>query len=366
MKTPSIKPRICQQGVTTLIISLIILVAVTLVTMYTAKNMVVDQKITANEYRGLQASEAATAALERGISYLESTDKGDNDSDDQADYLIGSPGNSTLAGGSYYEFYFEDNTTSGNRTRMWVRATGFSDDRSFSRTATQLVVYKPFLVKTPEAAIRAIGDITVQGNTITGNNDNATGGNVMELGGNVFFTGNPDIESLGSQYSTKDYNDGTIPPGVLNENEADLQTMTADELFQESFGQSKDDVVAGDTVHEQSDCSGLPGAEGDKQIIHITGDCKITAHDDWGSAADPIILIVDGELDFGGGGAYYALIYANSVASFGGKQLFGAAIVEETSTLGGTYDLFYDGSVLDALKNSLGNMVKLTGSWRDW
>jgi len=59
-----------QQGAASLLMSVILLIAITLVVLSTAKTVLMDTKIAADNYRTAQAVAAATAAMDRAIGYF--------------------------------------------------------------------------------------------------------------------------------------------------------------------------------------------------------------------------------------------------------------------------------------------------------
>lgn len=59
-----------QKGVVTLMMSMIVMIAVTLLSIYTAKTAVIEQRISANEYRAMEVNQAASAGLEYALIWL--------------------------------------------------------------------------------------------------------------------------------------------------------------------------------------------------------------------------------------------------------------------------------------------------------
>ncbi|TNG02135.1 MAG: hypothetical protein EP297_01520, partial [Gammaproteobacteria bacterium] len=59
-----------QRGAMSLLISLVILVLITFVSLYTAHTVSMEQKITGNEFRSRQSFEAAEAGLRGALTYL--------------------------------------------------------------------------------------------------------------------------------------------------------------------------------------------------------------------------------------------------------------------------------------------------------
>ncbi len=60
-----------QKGAAVLLVSIVLLIGVTLITIFAARVGVMDQRIAGNEYRHKEAFSAANAALDQGAAYLE-------------------------------------------------------------------------------------------------------------------------------------------------------------------------------------------------------------------------------------------------------------------------------------------------------
>jgi len=60
-----------QQGAAVLLVSIVLLIGVTLITVFAARVGVLDQRIAANEYRHIESQAAATAALDQAGAFLE-------------------------------------------------------------------------------------------------------------------------------------------------------------------------------------------------------------------------------------------------------------------------------------------------------
>lgn len=63
-----------QQGMATLMFAVVLLIALTVITFLSAKTLLTEQAISANEYRSKEVSYAAEAALEYGIAWLDAND----------------------------------------------------------------------------------------------------------------------------------------------------------------------------------------------------------------------------------------------------------------------------------------------------
>jgi Tfp pilus assembly protein PilX len=208
-----------QQGAATLFTALVLLICITLVSLLVSKTVLVETKITADNYRIGQAAAAASAAMDQAVAYFNAggLDQHLNatpatlTADSLVDYTgpgaeptVGScsmPATTafplTLASGSqtvYSQFYFDntdDNacdcqttlaenidgdgdgdcmgTAGTNMTRALVTAKGWSDDCTAVRTITQCVTtfnifdggdspQQPFVSR---AGIGAFGNATI-------------------------------------------------------------------------------------------------------------------------------------------------------------------------------------------------------------
>ena len=74
MKSHNTHPKTGQRGAATLLISLVLLIAMTLVTLTTTRSGMMEQQIVANDIRAREAQEAAEAGLEYGIAWASEND----------------------------------------------------------------------------------------------------------------------------------------------------------------------------------------------------------------------------------------------------------------------------------------------------
>ena len=97
--------------------------------------------------------------------------------------------------------------------------------------------------------------------------------------------------------------------------------------------------ATGFTPDAQADFNNLTGYG----ILLIRGDARFQGNLDWYG-----LVIIDGTADFFGGG--------------GGKNIYGAALIENAVTLGGTVEVYYDSC--EVKKAGSGNSVDIL-RWRD-
>ena len=89
-----------------------------------------------------------------------------------------------------------------------------------------------------------------------------------------------------------------------------------------------------------------------------------------GSAARPVLLVVDGTLTLSGDVTLYGLVYASKIhwddSSSPQAQARGALISASTYSGNGASDLHYDAEMLRALQLQTGSFARVPGSWRDF
>lgn len=224
---------------------------------------------------------------------------------------------------------------------------------------------KSALASTPSAALTARGSVNVGAASLGISNGAISGsGTTIHSGGLVTAT----ALRLTSKPGT---------PGELSvfENDTVLAALSADRLFASTFG------VWRNTYRDQPgavqvDCSTPCNAATvrDKvslnpgRVLWLDGDVSIDSAGDIGSAAQPVMLSVTGNLTFATNVNIYGLIYGQAVTwtSSGASTVFGAVMAE--GNFGGTAngDFVYDADVLTRLRTITGSFVQVPGTWRDF
>ena len=114
--------------------------------------------------------------------------------------------------------------------------------------------------------------------------------------------------------------------------------------------------------------------------LWLTGSLSVDSAGDIGSAAEPALLVVNGNLEFTGAGLgvnMYGLVYTRLpvpnpsgltgwVTSGAGGQVNGAVVSEGGVSGSGTPKIVHDAAVLDRLRYAVGTFVRVPGSWRDF
>ena len=356
-----------QDGAATILLALVLLIAITLVSLFGARTAVMEQKISSNEYRAKQAFEAADAGLEYGVSYFYNGGA-DQDGDGTLDTLV--PPTLDQAGvgnGAIQSITFTDQTPAGSSgfNRVLVTAVGTSDDSSVTRTVSQIVNKTPLMTNPPTHPLTVLGQVDTTGNMdVTNLFADAT----ILAGGKVTLDGSASTTiSDGSGGETTGSDKWGIGSAITAEDPT-LSGMSAADFFEYLFGSSKAAVKSNAQVVTGSTGGGgmthlLAGLSG--PIIWIDGNTKLTAKSTIGSQDNPIILIVDGQLMTAGTSKIYGVVYAKDGFGAGNFTIEGASIQEGNFTGTGSMKVVFNQTVMDNL-NKMGYLAKLTGSWRDF
>jgi|WetSurSiteA1Bulk_404760.scaffolds.fasta_scaffold00137_9 hypothetical protein len=226
-----------QRGVASLLTAIVLLICITLVVLFTAKTILTETKITADDYRTSQATAAAQAAMDRATAYV-GTGSMDHDGDSTPDFTTpttaqlpnaascaipaGTPASAeTLAssGQSTIELYYFVNTptydhdndattaaitnpccVAGDATCLatapldtgLIVAKGWSDDCTAVRTISQCLGSVKILNATgPEQPFVTHGSIGIAGNATFINrytNSNIWTGGALDSSGAAFAT----------------------------------------------------------------------------------------------------------------------------------------------------------------------------------
>jgi hypothetical protein len=102
------------------------------------------------------------------------------------------------------------------------------------------------------------------------------------------------------------------------------------------------------------------------QPVWVNGDLSVQG--DIGTAAAPVLLVVAGDLKFNGvSPTIYGAVYLRTPAwtSAGTGTVQGAVIAEGSVGGSGNLTLIHDSAVLAKVRNTVGSLVRVPGSWKD-
>jgi len=418
-----------QQGAVTLLTAVVLLISITLVGFLTAKTVLVETQMTADNYRTSQAAAAASAAMDQAVAYFYAggLDQHNNatpttlTADGLVDYPSTAPFALTLtaAGQTTTAQFFFNNTATGNRcdstangtnmTQALVTAIGWSDDNTAVRTITQCVdtfyifdngkgPQQPFVSK---AGVGAFGNAKIINRY---NNSSIWAGGADSVHGASFGTylrpSNTDIADyttaqLESSCATNPCNDANNPgPNAQLVSNRDagngIDIITDDptlgnkttstsnstdpaqnQFFDMFFAHTKAEIRASADRNGQLYPAGT-SLNGKTGLVWVDGNENINGTDVIGSPTQPVILIIDGNLDKLNGATIYGVIYVTGTVEIAGSPIVKGSMVAENSspsTGAGTLTLVYkpwgdNGTGSPPFIEGTGAII--AGSWKDW
>lgn len=414
-----------QRGVAALVVVMILLFATVLVAVFANRNLVFEQRTSANQYRGAKAFEAAEAGIEWALAQLNANQRIGTDCEPSADlgassfrsrYLSTAPKTGALTPATW--------SHAGTATGLQASCVQAGKGWSCSCPAHGLPNLPLPTGSTPAAAftvefapsskpgvVRAIatGCTRLAGACVSGSTDRADASARIEVAfGLVAGLRSPPAATVTTRAGF-DAGSATIglhnadpatgiavnaggaidaaqarltPPagapktGLLIGDDAALAALPADRLFAAHFGVDKAAWQAQAAVTRVScsvDCAAVLGAAiaaaADSALIQVDGDLLLAGPVTLGSTQRPIAIVVTGAAQFDGAVGLHGLLYAASLrwnSTAGGAFVRGALISEAGYQGSGAPELFYDPLVLDALRHATGSFARVNGSWRDF
>ncbi len=364
-----------QQGIATLVVAMVLMVVSATTLLVLGERLSLEHKVNSNEYRAMQAFNAAEAGLEYGLEYL-SENKDliilDIDTNGVLDpFSSASTQNVTLADGSSYSVSFS-NPIANNFDLIQITATGISSDNTTTRVVRQLTQYSTFATKNADSPVIAKGSVLIEGNPEINNPQYLTS---VKTGAGATLTGSAETNATDgvTSYSSSA---GSIGADI-QQNLPELTNITDAELFEQYFGMPKSSVQdMADYSYEGSgnysaDLSGktasiiwIDKTAGEESLsVNIRGPITI------GSADNPVVLIVNGDLSITGTVDFYGVIYASGNADIGASgtpRIYGTVVTSGTYTMHGTAQVNYNDSYLSEFNKTIYQFNKIPGSWIDY
>jgi len=415
-----------QRGVATLFVSLMLLIAVTLLVMFAARVGILDQRISGNEYRHKEAFSNAEAGLDQAASYLR-VHAALHDGNATDGWVICNAGDAfpctitgaTMvlkdAGGNYLPA-----TTSADSSAYLVKtatgtiAAGEGQSNDTTGAARVQVEYAKTSLLTPGH----IPPLMIPSGTLSGNFNIVPDPNGGGPGVPISVWATDTLDTVGANWKTCDhgeYKDGgevcmdTKGNGIAGEGDdwlacsCDAERSSSGNvnedivLYDSGFPTSpfayvfggEEDIAAGNTTAAEfraeiksraeatglvlADCSAIDAefnALNRPALVWVTGDCAIGSNITVGNRVNPIILVVEGELRVNAGAEVWGILFGwTDFVLNGGPVIHGSAISEIPSDLtNGTYYQVYDAEVFENLRDDTINtdIAKKSYSWRDF
>ena len=449
-----------QRGAATLIVVMVLFFIISLVAAYTSRNMIFEQRTSANQYRSTQALEAAEAGLEWALTQLNYGRISDTcipstniaDTTFRQRYLninpntgkilartitpaptlpasaeltpqcvldpsastpawncscpvngapvLTAPSGAAVAPAFRVRFVRIDPLSSlppaqPNVVRAEVvgctrldnvclNFAGQGQTNEGRVVLSSLIALTGNVASTPLAALTARGPVVLSGGALSVYNGAAGSLGLTVQSGGAIDPGIVVQTTAGTPAST------SLVPGdpalnlltALPYSVSDRMFATVFSMFPESFRQQQGGV--------QKTCgtgcsTGLVGTPGDVRNLialnpgrplWLTGNLNVDTPGDIGSAAEPVLLVVNGDVQFtsaGAGATIYGLVYVRKVVSpldwaTGGSGQFSGAVVSENgvSVGAGTLGINYSGDTLNILRGNTGTFVRVPSSWTDF
>ena len=395
-------PRPKQKGAATLVMSLVLLTLITMVSVYTSRTVLMEQKISANDFRERQAFEAAESGLATAISYVSGTGGADKDGDGTVDPVFDTDGDGIGDSNNltFSDFSSVTVTITGALPTFLLQSIGVSDDLTATRTVRSIGTPVDALPNSPggpmttRGTVSAVGSATIynpEGNTTIWSGGDVDLGANNSTATNIADPSDPGypscMETSMTCGTTRSSSKVAVGLDVL-EYDTTLSNLTTEQMFQNFFGTSMANYresrvtleVMAANVDNNATNTASPGVhlavgeviwvEGNASIGSTTVGCEITLT---GAATcptanlDPSVLIINGHLDTSGGKFYGVVFVIGDVTVSGSAVVTGAIIVGNNShtTAGGSLDLWYNSDVMNMTRDN-GLLGGTPGSWRDW
>jgi hypothetical protein len=359
------------KGAATFVFTLVLITLTSLIIIFAANYATLGSKASTNLNRNAQALEAAIAGMEFGINYLNQNNSvilASPSGGYLQPFSNGSTTNVTLANNSKYSITYT-NPTANDYTVIKITSVGTSDDNSATRTVSQLVKFGSMLVNAPLTPLIAKDEIDLKGNSQIINTYNP---NTIVSGGSTSISGSASTILNSGTSSTS----GNIRSDI-QQNSLLLASMTNNDFFATSFGVAPASVKSSAANYFQNSTNtnyraSLASLSGTSIWIEQTGGtASLTGNVTIGSPTNPVLLIINGDVNFSGNVTIYGFvfIYGSSETDLTGN----VTIVGGIATTGeldatGSIQVVYSPSVLSNLQNnsSMRYYAKIPGSWRDF
>lgn len=222
----------------------------------------------------------------------------------------------------------------------------------------------PGLASAPAAPLTTRGTINAPGAALRIHNPElAAGGVAVHAGGSVDLAS---AQLLGAA--------GGALAHAMVVGDAALAALTPDQMFMRYFGLQRASWTAQPTVTSLA-CAGncaaaLVAASASSALIRISGDAVIEGPVTLGQPGQPVVIVSDGAVQLRGAVTLNGLLYAGALSWTGAvpsdAQVRGALVSEAGYQGDGTPELVYDAGLLDVLRTQAGTFARISGSWRDF
>lgn len=361
-----------QQGITTLLTAVILLVTMTLLVMFAANNSIIQQKIAANQSTNQQAFSAAQAGLDVGIPYLEqnsATILANPANGFIAPYTDTNIQNITLGNNSQYTITYT-NPIATNYALLKISVTGRDAGNIANKTISEQAQFSSLLSTTPTNPLTIKGELTLSGTAVI---TNLESNSTIISGEGVSISGSAATVLQSGVGSNKN-----LIGSDIQQNNSSINNMSQNDLFVSYFGATtsmvQNEISNYYTNNTNTNYSStLNGKTGTSIWINQTsGTATISGTTTIGSASAPVLLIISGNAKISGNVTIYGMVYFVNSSEVnldltGNLTIVGGIVTASDLKIGGTTNIIYSSSTLNNLKNTvLKNYNKVPGSWKDF
>lgn len=412
-----------QRGAAALVVTTLLFFVMVLVTLFVNRNLVFEQRASANQYRATQAFEAAEAGAEWALAQLNNPQRIGPDCLPTGDSGATTFRSRTLnqSGAAFAARTWNNAGVATALQPTCVRsASGWNcscpangaptlsapeGDGPFPAFSLQFAAGdKPGTLRLSATGCTSLAGVCLAGSTA---NADATARIDLSVGllaglrtppaAALTTRGNIDADGAAFGAHNADPATGlalhagagiaasnarlTTPAGAplasaQQSHDAGLATMSTDRLFASYFGLDKARWKSQPRVQRivcGSDCGAMiaaaVAATDGSALIWIDGDLALDGPVTVGSVEHPAVIVVDGTARLRGAVGFHGLLYGSALSwndTAPGAALRGAALSETTYTGNGTPDLVYDSGALHTLKTRSGGLARINGGWRDF
>ncbi len=413
-----------QRGAAALVVTMLLVFAMLIVVAVANRNVIVEVRGSANQYRSTQSFEAAEAGLEWALARLnDGTPIGDDClpsadpaarsfrdrylRDDGAGFVAatrddaGTPtplqaacvrgesgwscacppggtavvsdpaGDATAPG---FALQFANGARPGivraiasgcTRSAATCAATTNAGHEAAARVEVAFGLV-PGLRAAPVAALTVRGNVDAGASALGAHNrDAASGGLAIHAGGGV--AGN--ALRLGVPA-------GSPLEGAIASGDTQLAALDADRFFARWFAMDKAAWAAQPAATPlacSGNCSAAIGSAvaAGSRLVAIAGDASLDGPATLGSLERPIVLVVDGALRLRDAVTLHGVVFAGSIdwrdaGPGSGALIRGAAIAEGAYSGDAAADFVHNAAVLERLQRGSGSFARINGSWKDF
>jgi Tfp pilus assembly protein PilX len=239
-------------------------------------------------------------------------------------------------------------------------------------TARVTVLLKLRRMQVPASPLTCGGSCTVGGSYNIENKNVPTNGVLIDAGTTVTVANGTTLTTL----------QGVATRNAIVSGDRSLSDLTAKDpdcskglLFQDYFGKTIESYRTDPTTKQiscgASDCeSQLKSAyDAGWRAFYFNSDLTLKGNDTFGSAQDPVMLVTPNAMDITGSYTIYGLLYSNSAdlkdIGTGSANIRGAQVTCADYRNNGNGSTIYDAQAMDKLQK-MGAMVRVPGSWRDF